>query len=135
MALIVFSLPSLAQDKKDTPKDKPAPLSIAKDEKIQEARKIYLKEEGDSKRAARFFDLAFLLGTAARKDPVPEAAVLRYLGKPDLVGYTGEKNAKDEWVKKTPSTPMSWTTRATGPLRRILQGRQSRYSLTSATAN
>ena len=102
MALIAFAMPALAQDKKDALKEKPALLAIDRDEKIQEARKLYLKEEGDSKRAARFFDLAFMLGKAAPKNTIPEAAIMQYLGKPDLVGYTGTKDAKDRWeIKNT----------------------------------
>jgi hypothetical protein len=91
---------SLAALQEKQPPESAAP-SIDKDEKIQAALASYLKEEGHAKRAKLFFDLATSLGRAARqKPPIPEKAIFRYLGNPELIGYTGNKDAKGKWQEK-----------------------------------
>ena len=97
---------SPAQDKKkEDPAVESAAPSIDKDEKIQAARERFQKEESAANRGPRFFDLAVRnLGPAAqRKPPIPEKAVFRYLGAPDLFTYTGAKNADGTWLEKNTS--------------------------------
>ena len=89
--------------RKEPPATESAAPSIDKDAKTQAALEHYLKEEGHAKCGPRFFDLATThLGSAAqRKPPIPEKAIVRYLGNPELVSYTGTKDALDKWTEKT----------------------------------